>query len=147
MDILYKWISISDRFSKIYLNKYFSELGINASQHMFVKKICNTPGISQDRLVDLVYINKSNVTRALSQLEEKGFIEKKTNEQDKRTALLYPTEKAKKIYAEIRRIENDWVEIMTGELSEEEKQLLLQLIKRVALTSIDFIQHNKQTEK
>ncbi len=139
MDELYKWISISDRFSKIYLNKKFSELGINCSQHMFVKHICNNEGIAQDKLVDLVYINKSNVTRALSQLEENGFIEKKINEQDKRTALLYPTEKAKQIYPEILRIENGWISIMTRDLSDEKKQNLLQLIKQVAFSSIDYI--------
>ena len=108
---------------------------------MFIKHICANEGISQDKLVNLVHINKSNVTRALNQLEKNGFIEKHENEKDKRTALLYPTTKAREILSEIFQIENDWVEIMTKNLEAEDNELLLRLMKNVAQTSVEFVRN------
>lgn len=45
---LLKWLSVADRFTKIYLDNQLAPLGINSSQHMYLLKVCNQPGILQD---------------------------------------------------------------------------------------------------
>ena len=45
---LLKWLSVTDRFYKIYLDKQLAPYGINNSQYMFLIKICRSPGILQD---------------------------------------------------------------------------------------------------
>ena len=45
---LLKWLSVTDRFYKIYLDKQLAPFGINNSQYMFLIKICRSPGILQD---------------------------------------------------------------------------------------------------
>jgi len=136
MNRLYKWISIADRFSKIYLDKRFKPLGLNSSQHMFIFHICQEEGISQDMLAKTVHINKSNVTRALSSLEKNGFIIKKQNQDDKRTSRLYPTPKAKRLYGKIREIENSWALSLTEDFSEEDKARINRLLQQVAQVAI-----------
>ena len=37
---LLKWLSVTDRFYKIYLDKQLAPYGINNSQYMFLIKIC-----------------------------------------------------------------------------------------------------------
>ena len=49
---LLKWLSVTDRFYKIYLDKQLAPFGINNSQYMFLIKICRSPGILQDSLID-----------------------------------------------------------------------------------------------
>nr|WP_092072136.1 MarR family transcriptional regulator [Dendrosporobacter quercicolus]NSL48657.1 MarR family transcriptional regulator [Dendrosporobacter quercicolus DSM 1736]SDM37278.1 DNA-binding transcriptional regulator, MarR family [Dendrosporobacter quercicolus] len=137
MNELIKWISIADRFNKMYLNKQFGRLGINSSQHMYILCICENEGITQDKLQAISYINKSNVTRALGQLEKAGFITKGPNKKDKRTIRLYPTEKAKYIYREIIRIEDEWTAFLTKEFSDPERKLLVSLIKKVGETAVE----------
>ena len=39
-------------------------------------------------------VNKSSVTRQLAILEEKGYVERRGDPKDKRSLLIYPTEKA-----------------------------------------------------
>ena len=51
---LLKWLSVTDRFYKIYLDKQLAPYGINNSQYMFLIKICRSPGILQDSLVEYV---------------------------------------------------------------------------------------------
>ena len=51
---LLKWLSVTDRFYKIYLDKQLAPYGINNSQYMFLIKICRSPGILQDSLLNMI---------------------------------------------------------------------------------------------
>ena len=44
---LIKWLSVSDRYAKAYLDEKLAPLGLTSSQHMYVLKICRTPGLTQ----------------------------------------------------------------------------------------------------
>ena len=39
---LLKWLSVTDRFYKIYLDKQLAPFGLNNSQYMFLIKICRS---------------------------------------------------------------------------------------------------------
>lgn len=144
MSELIKWISVTDRFSKIYLNKIFEPLHINSSQHMFILKACENEGMTQDMLPSAVYINKSNVTRALEQLKTQGFIKKCENCEDKRSFQLYPTEKAKAAYPKIIDAEEKWAQILTMGFSEQEKEQVQQLLRRMGENAVKEIQEREE---
>ena len=91
---LLKWLSVADRFSKAYLDQLLAPLGINSSQHIYLLKVCDHPGISQDALLDIVYVHPSNMVRMVASLEKKGFLTREPCSQDKRTWQLYPTQRA-----------------------------------------------------
>lgn len=97
-----KWLSVADRFAKAYLDERLAPLGINSSQHMYLLKVCAHPGISQDSLLDSVYVHPSNVVRMVASLEKKGFLTRTPCQQDKRTWQLYPTQRALDICDAIR---------------------------------------------
>lgn len=101
MNTLLKWLSVSDRFSKLYLDKLLAARGINSSQHMFLIKICEKPGILQDALINSIYLHPSNIVRTVASLENKGFLIRKPCEEDKRTCRLYPTAQAMAVIADI----------------------------------------------
>ena len=67
---LLKWLSVTDRFYKIYLDKQLAPFGINNSQYMFLIKICRSPGILQDSLMDMFYVHPSNIVRTVAALEK-----------------------------------------------------------------------------
>lgn len=99
---LLKWLSVADRFAKAYLDERLAPLGINSSQHIYLLKVCDHPGISQGALLDSVYVHPSNVVRMVASLEKKGFLMRTPCEQDKRTWQLYPTQRALDISGQIR---------------------------------------------
>ena len=99
---LLKWLSVADRFAKAYLDEQLAPLGINSSQHIYLLKVCDHPGLSQDSLLGSVYVHPSNVVRMVASLEKKGFLTRKPCEQDKRTWQLYPTPRALAIRDQIQ---------------------------------------------
>ncbi|KAI4448276.1 hypothetical protein C823_002795 [Eubacterium plexicaudatum ASF492] len=101
---LLKWLSVTDRFYKIYLDKQLAPYGINSSQHMFLIKICDSPGILQDSMINMFYVHPSNIVRTIAALEKQGMITRSPHEQDKRTCRLYPTDRALSVVEDIRTV-------------------------------------------
>lgn len=117
---LIKWLSVADRYTKIYLDNMLAPLGINSSQHMYLLRICDNPGISQDSLINCFYIHPSNIVRTISTLEKNGFLTREPCENDKRTWRLYPTKKAFDIVQTIRDACNEVESVLTKGMSQSE---------------------------
>lgn len=133
---LLKWLSVADRFAKSYLDERLAPLGLNSSQHMYLLKVCDQPGISQDSLLDSVYVHPSNIVRMVAALEKKGFLTRTPSQQDKRTWLLYPTERALSIAGQVRaaceETEVALLEGLTTQASADFQRTLLQVGREIA---------------
>lgn len=125
-----KWLSVADRFYKIYLDKQLAPFGINSSQHMFLIKICDSPGILQDSMMDMFYVHPSNIVRTIGALEKQGMITRAPNDQDKRTWKLYPTDLAFSVVEEIRTICEKTEELLLQGLDEGERDRFTDLLMR-----------------
>lgn len=136
---LIKWLSVADRHTKMYLDQQFAPLGITSSQHMYILAVCDDPGISQEQLMNLFYIHPSNITRALNALINAGFITRETNENDKRTHCLYPTEKAQNTAVRIREILELTKDRLTDSIPPEDSEKLTDILEKIALNATNMI--------
>lgn len=123
-----KWLSVTDRFHKIFLDRQLAPFGINSSQYMFLIKICDSPGILQDSMMDMFYVHPSNIVRTIAALEKQGMITRSLNDQDRRTWKLYPTDRALSIFEEIQTVCENTENLLLQDFSEEEKNLFVDLL-------------------
>lgn len=128
---LMKYINTTHRCSNQFRSEQLVESGLNGCQSSYILYVCNNPGISQDQLAQIIYINKSNVTRQLAVLEEKGYVERKTSSSDKRFTKVYPTQKALDVLPRVRQVLQDWNEYITEGFTDEEKTVLMSLMERI----------------
>jgi DNA-binding MarR family transcriptional regulator len=126
-----KHISIIFRCGVQYRSDKLIDSDLNGVEATYVFHICKNPGISQEQLAKLIYINKSNVTRKLASLEEKGYVERNISESDKRVTKVYPTPKALEVLPRIQQSFHDWNEYITEDLTEEEKEQLAGMLLRI----------------
>lgn len=127
---LLKWLSVTDRFYKIYLDKQLAPFGINSSQHMFLIKICRSPGILQDSLMNMFYVHPSNIVRTIAALEKQGMITRTPNDLDRRTWKLYPTERALSVVKEVEALCERTEDLLLQGISERDQELLMDLLMR-----------------
>lgn len=78
--------------------------GLKSCHASYLLEICRNPGISQDMLARRICINKSNIARQIVVLEEGGFVERRSSQEDKRVMELYPTEKTLELLPELRKV-------------------------------------------
>ena len=105
--------------------------GLKACHISYLLNICRYPGISQDKLAQKIYFNKSNVARQVAVLEEAGYITRQSAPADKRVMELYPTEKTLTLMPEITEILNKWEDFLLADLSEEEVEHVHFILQRM----------------
>lgn len=131
---LLRWISILDLDLKKYLDRRLVPFNINSSQYFYILKMCESPGMTRNSMFERVYKNPSNITRALDRLESQGYFTKE-HDIDKRTYILYPTEKAFALQKKILAAIEDCVREVFSGFSEEEQQSFLAMLKTAGETA------------
>lgn len=112
-------------------NIEFKEYDLTKGQYLYLVRICENPGIIQEKLAEMIKVDRTTAARAIQKLETNGFIEKRNDEHNKKIKKLFPTTKGKTIFPIIKR-ENDHSNniALTG-FSAEETEQIFQLLKRV----------------
>ena len=123
-----------------YRSDNLAQFGLKSIHASYLTEICANPGISQDRLAKLIFINKSNVARQVAVLEEDGFVRREPSAADKRVMELYPTEKTLQILPQISNILMCWENCITHDLSEEEKELLTALLRKMSARAASYME-------
>ncbi len=100
--------------------------------HAYTLAICGKPGRSQDELAASLCINKSTIARGIEWLLENGYVKREPKPDDKRSLLIYPTEKMLEIYPKIKSIADSWNEILTSDISDEELEITYSVLIRMA---------------
>ena len=140
MPQIMKDITEITRVSVQYRTDSFAPMGLKACHGRYLQEICARPGISQEQLADSICINKSNVARQAAALEEAGYIERKTCGNDKRVMRLYPTEKTLELLPRIREIMHAWQQRLTQDLTEQEQELLAQMLRKVKMRAAEYLE-------
>ena len=106
--------------------------------HSFVFAVCKNPGMSQDKLARHLCLNKSTVTRRLSQLEEGGYVTRTASEADRRALLVYPTEKMIALLPSIREVSHAWNQAVSNGISEDEMAVFFSVLERITCQARDL---------
>lgn len=118
-------IRLYDHYYRQLLNEY----QINASTINLINAIQGEVMTLTD-ITEATGLDKSTVSRQMNILVKKEFAVK-TNGEDKRYTLFRLTEKAEKAYWTINQAMNDYFSESLDNWSEEEKQMLLVLLRRL----------------
>ena len=70
----------------------FDQFGLSIARYYALHHIAANPGLPPSRLSQLMFCDKSNITRLLQALESDGYVERRQHEQDGRIQRLYLTE-------------------------------------------------------
>ena len=114
-----------------YRTEKMAPFGLKSCHTSYLMHICANPGITQDRLAQLIFINKSNVARQAAFLEEEGYIRRESSQADRRAMELYPTEKALALLPQIKTILTDWEHYITEGVTQEEVEIVTRVLSRM----------------
>ncbi|MCR8632190.1 MarR family winged helix-turn-helix transcriptional regulator [Paenibacillus radicis (ex Xue et al. 2023)] len=112
-------------------NIEFKEYDLTKGQYLYLVRICENPGIIQEKLAEMIKVDRTTAARAIKNLEINGFIEKKDDEHNKKIKKLFPTEKGERVFSFIKR-ENDYSNsVALAGFSEREAESIFHLLQRV----------------
>ena len=124
-------ISAINKEINFLFDNFLSELEITKTESMYLRLIYNNPGITQYEIAKLRKIEKSLVTKYITNLEDKGLIEKKLL--DKRKKGLYLIEDGQKAIKFIDDFIPDLQEKFKDIFTNEESKFFNNLLKKLKL--------------
>lgn len=124
-------ISVINKEINFLFDNFLSELEITKTESIYLRVIHNNPGITQYEIAKLRKIEKSLVTKYITNLEDKGLIEKKLL--DKRKKGLYLIEDGQKAIKFIDDFIPDLQEKFKDLFTDEESKFFNTLLKKLKL--------------
>lgn len=112
-------------------NIEFKEYNLEKGQYLYLVRICENPGIIQERVAELLKVDRTTAARAIQKLTAEGFVNKVRDLKNKKIWKLHPSEKGKTIHAFLQKEEAYSNEIALKNLSLPEQKTLLSLLRRV----------------
>ncbi len=111
------------RNTQIFLDKILKKYELSSGSIPYIFILEKNQGITQIKLSREVGNDKAMSARTITKLIESGFVYKKQDEKDCRAYNLYITEKAKELIPKIREEIHGIVDLITEDLTEEEKMI------------------------
>ena len=119
-----------------FCNSRLQDMGLSQGLMFFLIYIGNHPHCSPKELSLAIKADTGHTTRSVEKLVQGGFVTRKVKETDKRAFLLQLTEKGIQTFTEIKSLFNQWDEIVSKDLSKEDKEILHKILSQIKKSSI-----------
>ncbi|MGJ3239926.1 MAG: MarR family winged helix-turn-helix transcriptional regulator [Anaerolineae bacterium] len=121
------------RLLRFNLDKTIAQSGadITPEQWFILFKLWNQSGVSQNTLTDPVLNDEPNITRQVTALEEKGYLMRVVDEQDKRRRLVSLTAQGRLLMVKLFPIIIDVRETIFDGITPAELDILVDILHRI----------------
>ncbi len=118
-------------------NIEFKEVDLTRGQYLYLVRICENPGIIQEKLAEMIKVDRTRTAPAIKKLEKNGMIKKEQDQENRKIRHLYPTSKGKTVYPLIIRENEHSNQVALQGITEEEAQQLKTLLEKVSANVSD----------
>lgn len=112
-------------------NIEFKEYDLTKGQYLYLVRICENPGIIQEKLAEMIKVDRTTASRAIKKLEKNGFIERREDKYNKKIKKIFPTMKGENVYPKIKRENDHSNSVALAGFSEREVEIISHLLQRV----------------
>ncbi|WP_298503694.1 MarR family transcriptional regulator [uncultured Maribacter sp.] len=127
------WLGKTSKMADCFLQEKLKEKGLDLSKEQVVvlKKLHEKDGLNQNELAFLTLRDKSTLTRLLSKMENKKYIQRIRSKEDKRISQVFLTEEGRNIYTKTTPVLRDLLDSLGKGITIEEKELTIRILKKV----------------
>ena len=120
MDITERKITKIAQGAEKLILRTMRETGVGTAEIDLIQALRHNPGCTQAALAELLHADKAAIARRTKNLEAKGYLVRRDAPSDRRSQLLYPTEKAENLKSSKAEIEAAFYEYLMNTLTKEE---------------------------
>ena len=120
------------RYWRSFTEKKLKEFDLTFGEQIIIIFLSKNENVNQESISKRYRIDKGMVAKTLTRLEDKGFIKREQNPNNKRENIISLTEKSAYIMKYINAIFDDWNKILYGEMSKEDIDCVKRLTGKMA---------------
>lgn len=107
------------------------EMGIPDSYRAIIMYLLREPGANQKDIADFCNVTTAAINQTVKEMIATGYLEKKTDEQDRRYTKLYLTEKGREIALKLREKLRVSDEVITAAITPEKEAEMIELLDKI----------------
>ncbi|HWT75082.1 MAG TPA: MarR family transcriptional regulator [Mobilitalea sp.] len=119
------------RGTQAYLNEVLGKYNLGSGTYPYLLMLARNEGINQNQISKELDVDKAMSARVIKKMIDIGYIRKETDQNDSRAYKLFLTEKARLVIPDIKMELRKWNDLITQNLSEQEKDVILDLLEIV----------------
>lgn len=107
------------------------EMGIPDSYRLVIMYLIREPGANQKDIAEFANITTAAVNQTVKEMIANGYLEKQTDEKDRRYTKLYLTEKGREIALKLREKLHTSDEVITAAITPEKEAEMIALLDKI----------------
>lgn len=111
------------------------EKNVGTAEIDLIHALRHHPGCTQAKLTELLHADKAAIARRTKNLETKGYLVRREDPDDRRSQLLFPTQKAEELKSSKAEIEASFYEYLASALTKEEAETFASLLDKLYTAS------------
>mgnify|MGYP001063998347 CR=1 FL=1 len=111
------------------------EKSVGTAEIDLIHALRHHPGCTQAKLTELLHADKAAIARRTKNLETKGYLVRREDPDDRRSQLLFPTQKAEELKSSKAEIEASFYEYLASALTKEEAKTFASLLDKLYTAS------------
>ncbi|MDO9507980.1 MAG: MarR family winged helix-turn-helix transcriptional regulator [Thermovirgaceae bacterium] len=127
-----KWLSIIHRNLCSFMDNAFPGSDIGHGPRRFLVEIALFPGHTQEEISERLLMDKTTTARAVKQLEQRGYINRKRDPYDRRRYRLIPTQKGEEMLPLVLEARRKAHIALSHGFSEEDLAQTASILRRMA---------------
>ena len=135
--------SILYRCNQKYYDKILQEFGIGYTHLLFLMDIYESEGISMNELAIKGSFDKGTITKSIQKLEQLDYVRIENSETDKRSKILFTTDKANTIMPKLYMYRQEWTEYLSSDLTEEERDIYIRAVSKINEKAREYSLHEQ----
>ena len=130
-----RYISCIYRNFHKYMHEQLKQYDLGSGQFHFLMMLYKKDGVNQETLAETLNIDKATSARAIKKLEEKGYVTRTRDENDRRNYNVFLTEKAQTLKPKIKSILKNWTDFLLTNISKKEQEQLFIILDKISQNS------------
>lgn len=120
------------RYWRNFTEKRLKEFDLTFGEQIIIIFLSKYEKVNQETISKRYMIDKGMVAKTLTRLEDKGFIKREQNPNNKRENIISLTQKSVCIMSDINTIFDEWNKILYGEMSKADIECVKRLTGKMA---------------
>ena len=137
------FLSVIYRRAQMFLDRELKSLNIRAGQVPIMVILDRENGISQDRIKNILHVDKGTVAKTIKPLITEGYVEREINPEDRRAYCIALTDKGRSVMPVITEHLEQWMGIMMEGFSTEENDQVFGFLHRMSGSAFGFIENER----
>jgi DNA-binding MarR family transcriptional regulator len=125
-------------FSSRRFTQALEPLGIGPRDFLLMRFVAASDGQSQQTLAEQLGVPASRMVALVDHLEEMGLVERRPDPEDRRVRRLFITRKGRSVLEKAGKIAIDYETQLCAGINREEREQLIDLLRRLQVTQTDL---------